>query len=207
MKVIGLTGSIGTGKSSVSKILNEDYNIPIIDADKISKEAVQKGSRGLNKIKDVFGSDYILDNGELNRHKMASLVFNDEKARLALNNIIHPEVTDKYNYLVNKYKQRDEKYVIYDCPLLIEEKLTNMVDVVMLVYTSQDIQIERIMLRDKVKKEQALMRIKAQMSSEDKMKYADIIIDNSSDFNDLKNNINKIYSSEFSKNNTCINIH
>ena len=113
MKVIGLTGSIGTGKSSVSKILNEDYNIPIIDADKISKEAVQKGSRGLNKIKDVFGSDYILDNGELNRPKMASLVFNDEKARLALNNIVHPEVTDKYNYLINKYKQRDEKYVIY----------------------------------------------------------------------------------------------
>lgn len=207
MKVIGLTGSIGTGKSSVSKILNEDYNIPIIDADKISKEAVQKGSRGLNKIKDVFGSDYILDNGELNRPKMASLVFNDEKARLALNNIVHPEVTDKYNYLVNKYKQRDEKYVIYDCPLLIEEKLNNMVDVVMLVYTSLDIQIKRIMLRDNVKKEQALMRIKAQMSTEDKMKYADIIIDNSSDFNNLKKNINKIYNSEFSKNNTCINMH
>ena len=93
---------------------------------------------------------------------MASLVFNDEKARLALNNIVHPLVTYKYNKLVNKYRQEDEKYVIYDCPLLIEEKLTNMVDVVMLVYTSLDIQIDRIMKRDNVKKEQALMRIKAQ---------------------------------------------
>ncbi len=207
MKVIGLTGSIGTGKSSVSKILNEDYNIPIIDADKISKEAVEKGSIGLSKIKDTFGSDYILNNGELNRPKMASLVFNDEKARLALNNIVHPLVTYKYNKLVNKYRQEDEKYVIYDCPLLIEEKLTNMVDVVMLVYTSLDIQIDRIMKRDNVKKEQALMRIKAQMPTQEKMKYANILVDNSFDFEELKNRINKIYNSEFSENNTCINIH
>lgn len=207
MKIIGLTGSIGTGKSSVSKIINEVYHIPIIDADKISKDAVKKGSEGLGKIKDAFGSDFILNNGELNRVKMAKLVFNDEHARNILNSIVHPQVNKQFASLIDKYKQEDKKYVVYDCPLLIEEELTNLVDVVMLVYAPIDVQIQRIIQRDNVSKEHALARIKSQMSSEDKLKYADIVLDNSGDFKMLNTTIKKIYESDFSKNNTCINIH
>ncbi|MCR2033811.1 dephospho-CoA kinase [Anaerofustis stercorihominis] len=207
MKIIGLTGSIGTGKSSASEILNKEFDIPIIDADKISREAVEKGSRGLSKIENEFGKEFITENGELNRIKMGALVFSDEKARFKLNDIVHPEVTNRFNELVNKYRNEEEPYVIYDCPLLIEEKLTGFVDVVMLIYTSFDIQLSRVMLRDKISKEDAVKRIEAQMSPEEKIKYADIVVDNNGNYSDLKENIKKVYQGKFSKNNTCINIH
>ncbi|WP_294467892.1 dephospho-CoA kinase [uncultured Anaerofustis sp.] len=207
MKIIGLTGSIGTGKSSASEILNKEFDIPIIDADKISREAVEKGSRGLSKIENEFGKEFITENGELNRIKMGALVFSDEKARLKLNDIVHPEVTNRFNELVNKYRNENKPYVVYDCPLLIEEKLTGFVDVVMLIYTSFDIQLSRVMLRDKISKEDAVKRIEVQMSPEEKIKYADIVVDNNGNYSDLKENIKKVYQGKFSKNNTCINIH
>lgn len=207
MKIIGLTGSIGTGKSSASEILNKEFDIPIIDADKISREAVEKGSRGLSKIENEFGKKFITENGELNRIKMGALVFSDEKARIKLNDIVHPEVTNRFNELVNKYRNENKPYVVYDCPLLIEEKLTGFVDVVMLIYTSFDIQLSRVMLRDKISKENAVKRIEAQMSPEEKIKYADIVVDNNGNYSDLKENIKKVYQGKFSKNNTCINIH
>lgn len=207
MKIIGLTGSIGTGKSSASEILNKEFDIPIIDADKISREAVEKGSRGLSKIENEFGKEFITENGELNRIKMGALVFSDEKARIKLNDIVHPEVTNRFNELVNKYRNENKPYVVYDCPLLIEEKLTGFVDVVMLIYTSFDIQLSRVMLRDKISKEDAVKRIEAQMSPEEKIKYADIVVDNNGNYSDLKENIKKVYQGKFSKNNTCINIH
>lgn len=207
MKIIGLTGSIGTGKSSASEILNKEFDIPIIDADKISREAVEKGSRGLSKIENEFGKEFITENGELNRIKMGALVFSDEKARIKLNDIVHPEVTNRFNELVNKYRNENKPYVVYDCPLLIEEKLMGFVDVVMLIYTSFDIQLSRVMLRDKISKENAVKRIEAQMSPEEKIKYADIVVDNNGNYSDLKENIKKVYQGKFSKNNTCINIH
>ena len=207
MKIIGLTGSIGTGKSSASEILNKEFDIPIIDADKISREAVEKGSRGLSKIENEFGKGFITENGELNRIKMGALVFSNEKARLKLNDIVHPEVTNRFNELVNKYRNENKPYVVYDCPLLIEEKLTGFVDVVMLIYTSFDIQLSRVMLRDKISKEDAVKRIEAQMSPEEKIKYADIVVNNNGNYSDLKENIKKVYQGKFSKNNTCINIH
>ena len=138
---------------------------------------------------------------------MGALVFSDEKARFKLNDIVHPEVTNRFNELVNKYRNEEEPYVIYDCPLLIEEKLTGFVDVVMLIYTSFDIQLSRVMLRDKISKEDAVKRIEAQMSPEEKIKYADIVVDNNGNYSDLKENIKKVYQGKFSKNNTCINIH
>ena len=207
MKIIGLTGSIGTGKRSASEILNKEFDIPIIDADKISREAVEKGSRGLNKIENEFGKEFITENGELNRIKMGALVFSDEKARIKLNDIVHPEVTNRFNELVNKYRNQEEPYVVYDCPLLIEEKLTGFVDVVMLIYTSYDIQLKRVMLRDKISKEDAIKRIEAQMSPGEKIKFSDIVVNNDGNYSELKDNIKKVYQSKFSKNNTCINIH
>jgi len=207
MKIIGLTGSIGTGKSSVSDILKRKYNIPIIDADKISKEAVMKGSLGLEKIKEAFGSEFILPNGELDRVKMGGLVFENKDARLKLNSIVHPEVKNRFDTLVKEYDDKGYSYVVYDCPLLIEENLMEFVDVVMLVYASFDIQLNRVIKRDKLEKEDALKRIYSQMSLKEKIKYADIIIDNDGDFNRLEEQIKIIYDSKFSKNNTCINMH
>ncbi|WP_290773992.1 dephospho-CoA kinase [Anaerofustis sp.] len=199
MKVIGLTGSIGTGKSTASKILKKEFDIPIIDADVISREAVQKGSIGILKIKDAFGSDFILNNGELNRVKMGNLVFNDNKARELLESIIHPVVMNRYDTLVRKYKEEGHSYVVYDCPLLIEEDLIGVVDVVMLIYSNKDIQLQRVMLRDNLTEEEALKRIYSQMSIDEKKRYADIVIDNSGTVESLREKIGYVYDNKFSK--------
>lgn len=196
MKVIGLTGSIGCGKSSVAKILNEEYNIPIIDADKISKQAVSKNSNGLKKIEEIFGEEYITKSGELNRIKMGDLVFSSQSDRIKLNNIIHPEVIKIFNKLKEQYLKEGHEYIIYDCPLLIEENLMDSVDIVMIVYANLNTQIDRIIHRDNISKNDARKRINSQMSIEDKKKYADILIDNNGDKERLQLVVREIYKNK-----------
>lgn len=178
-KVIGLTGGIACGKTTVSNILKE-LGAFIIDADKIAREVVKKGAPALGEIASEFGDSYLLTNGELNRKKMGELVFSDSEALTKLNKITHPKIVGKIQNEI-KWSKKNSNYrvIIVDAALLIENNLTELVDEVWLVTTSEHIQINRIMKRDSITKKEAKLRIDSQMTVEEKKKFADKIIDNS----------------------------
>lgn len=176
MLIIGLTGGIASGKSTVSKELAR-LGVAIHDADLVSRKVVAKGSEGLKEIVETFGQEYLTEDGELNRPKMAELVFNDNDARQKLNHIVHTAVRKDRAAFLEDHKE--DKVVVLDVPLLIENGLYKNVDKVWLVMVSEEEQVRRAMLRDNATEEQVRARINAQMSFSEKAKYADLIIDNS----------------------------
>lgn len=189
MKKIGLTGSIGSGKSSVSNIFMKN-NIKIIDADKIAREILDKGNT-LKEIVDYFGIEVLDSNNNLDRKKLGNLVFSDANKLDKLNDITHPKIKEEIQKKIDDYESIDEKIVILDIPLLIESHMTNMADLVLLITCNEDIQINRIMNRDNISKSEAIRRIKSQMNVEEKKKYADYIIDNSSTIEELEYSVKK----------------
>ncbi|MDU7036720.1 MAG: dephospho-CoA kinase, partial [Staphylococcus simulans] len=161
-KVIGLTGGIGTGKSTVSELLAV-HGFKIVDADIAAREAVEKGSEGLEQVRQVFGDEAIDENGEMNRKYVGEIVFNDDKMREKLNQIIHPIVRD----LMERQKEaylKEGFNVIMDIPLLFENNLQDTVDETWLVYASESIQVERLMERNDLTQEEAKARVYSQIS-------------------------------------------
>lgn len=187
MLVVGLTGSIGTGKSTVSNVL-KSKNINIIDADKISRE-ILNNTTALNEIFDYFGDEVKNSDGTLNRKKLGNIVFNDDVKLIKLNSITHPKIKKIIEGRINEYKNNKEKIVIVDAPLLIEAKFYDLVDKILLIICDEEVQIQRIIKRDNCSREDAIVRIKSQMSQEDKKTYADYIIDNSYDLEILNKQV------------------
>ncbi|HDZ5682244.1 TPA: dephospho-CoA kinase [Staphylococcus aureus] len=193
-KVIGLTGGIASGKSTVSELLSV-FGFKVVDADKAAREAVKKGSKGLAQVREVFGDEAIDENGEMNRRYMGDLVFNHPEKRLELNAIIHPIVRDimeeeKQEYLKQGYN------VIMDIPLLFENELENTVDEVWVVYTSESIQMDRLMQRNNLSLEDAKARVYSQISIDKKSRMADHVIDNLGDKLELKQNLERLLEME-----------
>ncbi|HDJ2890125.1 TPA: dephospho-CoA kinase [Staphylococcus aureus] len=193
-KVIGLTGGIASGKSTVSELLSV-FGFKVVDADKAAREAVKKGSKGLAQVREVFGDEAIDENGEMNRRYMGDLVFNHPEKRLELNAIIHPIVRDimeeeKQEYLKQGYN------VIMDIPLLFENELENTVDEVWVVYTSESIQMDRLMQRNNLSLEDAKARVYSQISIDKKSRMANHVIDNLGDKLELKQNLERLLEEE-----------
>ncbi len=193
-KVIGLTGGIASGKSTVSELLSV-FGFKVVDADKAAREAVKKGSKGLAQVREVFGDEAIDENGEMNRRYMGDLVFNHPEKRLELNAIIHPIVRDimeeeKQEYLKQGYN------VIMDIPLLFENELENTVDEVWVVYTFESIQMDRLMQRNNLSLEDAKARVYSQISIDKKSRMADHVIDNLGDKLELKQNLERLLEEE-----------
>ncbi|HCY6178000.1 TPA: dephospho-CoA kinase [Staphylococcus aureus] len=193
-KVIGLTSGIASGKSTVSELLSV-FGFKVVDADKAAREAVKKGSKGLAQVREVFGDEAIDENGEMNRRYMGDLVFNHPEKRLELNAIIHPIVRDimeeeKQEYLKQGYN------VIMDIPLLFENELENTVDEVWVVYTSESIQMDRLMQRNNLSLEDAKARVYSQISIDKKSRMADHVIDNLGDKLELKQNLERLLEEE-----------
>ncbi|ULG71298.1 dephospho-CoA kinase [Macrococcus brunensis] len=189
MSVIGLTGGIASGKSTVSRLLAA-HGFVIVDADIAARQAVAKGSEGLRQVETIFGPEAIKD-GEMNRSYIGQQIFHDEEKRLALNGIIHPIVRE----IMEEEKQSAlaaGKPVIMDIPLLYENKLEETVDAVWVVYVTKEVQLERLMKRNDLDKEAALARIASQLSIEDKKERADVVIDNNGTLLDLERRINEI---------------
>lgn len=190
MEVIGLTGGIASGKSTVSKILKR-LGAVIIDADIVSREIMLKGNSAYNKIVEYFGIFILKENGEIDRKKLGNIVFADKEKLLKLNEITHPVIIEEIKEKIKTEKEKKrEKAVVLDAALLIEMKMHKMVDEVWLVVVDSKTQIKRVMERDKLSYEDAVNRIKSQMSLEDKMKYADFIINNCKDFNAIEKQVN-----------------
>ncbi len=184
MLVIGLTGNIGCGKSSLSQIFAQQ-NIKIIDADIIARE-IYNDEKLLSEIYKVFGSNIKNNDGSLNRKALGRIVFNDDEKLIQLNKMTHPLIRQRVSDKIDEYKNQNKEMVILDAALLVESDYLNFIDKLLVVICNEDIQIERIKQRDNCSKEEALSRIKSQMSQEEKVKYADYIIDNSGTIEDLR---------------------
>ncbi|MBS4191567.1 dephospho-CoA kinase [Bacillus sp. FJAT-49705] len=176
--IIGLTGGIASGKSTVSSLLI-DKGITVIDADLEARLAVEKGEEAYDEIIAHFGNHILLEDGSIDRGKLGSIIFHNESQRLRLNNIVHPAVRKRMLAKKDQAIANGEKLVILDIPLLFESKLTYMVDKTILVFVDEYNQLERLMKRNQLSKEEALARINSQMPLKDKIQLADAVIDNS----------------------------
>ncbi|MGA4513470.1 dephospho-CoA kinase [Staphylococcus caledonicus] len=189
-KVIGLTGGIATGKSTVSELLTA-FGFKVVDADIASRKAVAKGSKGLEQVREQFGDEAITSEGEMDRKYMGDLVFNQPEKRLELNAIVHPIVREIMEEEKQRYLQQGYN-VIMDIPLLFENELQDTVDEVWLVYTSESIQIDRLMERNDLSLEDAKARVYSQISIDKKSRMADHVIDNLGDKLELKQNLERL---------------
>ncbi|CQR48102.1 Dephospho-CoA kinase [Paraliobacillus sp. PM-2] len=190
-KIIGLTGGIASGKSTVSNMLRK-RGIPIIDADRIAKEAVEPNQKAYRQIVATFGASILQKDGQLDRKKLGNIVFANECKRQQLNEIVHPQVRkvmlDKRDQLI-KQKQ---PIIVLDIPLLFESNLEDLVDLVIVVYSHPDIQLERLMKRNQLSREEAQKRIHSQLSIRKKAELADLVIDNNGSIEDTKEQCEKI---------------
>ncbi len=175
--VIGLTGSIGTGKSTIAKMF-QARNIPVIDADLIAREVVEPGKEAYRKIVEAFGEEVLQEDRSLDRKKLGALVFSDDTKRERLNAIVHPAIRKEMLAQRDRYIAEDAACVVLDIPLLYESKLTHFVEKVIVVYTEPDVQLQRILERDSISEKEALQRIRSQIDVKEKAKWADAVIDN-----------------------------
>lgn len=189
--VVGLTGGIASGKSTVSNLLKEK-GYTVIDADLEARLAVEVGAPAYNEIVNEFGKEILLENGEINRAKLGEIIFNDEKKRLKLNSIVHPDVRRRMREKMEAATERGEELVVLDIPLLFESKLTTMVEKTLLVYVDEATQLKRLMERNQYTKEEALARIKSQMPLKDKRALSDVIVDNNGTIENTKKQVEQI---------------
>ncbi len=192
--VIGLTGGIASGKSTVSNMLKE-MNITVIDADVEARLAVEKGEPAYQRIVAEFGDDILLDTEEIDRVKLGSIIFHNAEKRQLLNSIVHPEVRKRMNNQVEAARVRGEQVIVLDIPLLFESKLTHMVEKTILVYVDRDIQLKRLMERNDLSMEDAEARIKSQMPLSEKVALADAIIDNNGPIAESKKQVIEVLKS------------
>lgn len=185
MLVVGLTGNIGCGKSSLSNIFREDFKIDIIDADIISRN-IFKDELLLDQVFKVFGESIKNSDNTLNRKKLGRIVFNDDEKLVQLNNLTHPKIKEQIIDSVELIRKKGKNIVIIDAALLVEGNYLDLIDKLLVVYCKEDVQIQRIINRDLCSKEEALSRINSQLSQEEKINYADYKIDNSGSYDELK---------------------
>lgn len=185
---IGLTGGIGTGKSTVSDILKrEKYNV--IDADTIAKDVLEKNPQILEMVRTQFGAGFFDWRGEFRRKEFGNHIFRFPKQRIKYESIVMPYIKQTIEEEIKSYEQKGEKIIIIDAPTLIENNLHTEMDYVILVVTDNSVQLQRVMSRDKLTKVEAVSRINSQMPMEEKKEFANIIIDNNNDLIDTQKQV------------------
>ncbi len=190
--VIGLTGGAGSGKSEASLFLAE-LGAYVVDADQVSREVISR-PEVQNEIKEVFPQ--VFENGVLNRQILRDLIFSSREDREKLNEILHPRIFDK---MVERIGERKDRICVLTAPLLIETGLHHTVDEIWVIDVSPEIQIKRLMERDKISKEKAEAMIKSQMSGEERRAYADQIIHNNGTLGEFKLSLEKKWQAFLSR--------
>jgi len=180
MKVIGLTGSIGSGKSTVANIMRQ-MGVAILCADTAAKKVVEKGATAYKKIIKTFGQKVVNKDKSLNRTRLGEIVFSSEAKRKVLNSIVHPEVINELKKEISRMETLQRKVVVLDIPLLYEEGLEELCHKVVVVYAPEPMMEKRIFLRDNLARDEIRKRIASQLSIEEKKKRANYVIDNSAD--------------------------
>ena len=197
---IGLTGSIACGKSTIGRLLKEEGFL-VIDADQISRKAVEPGSEALQQIQQYFGKDFLLEDGNLNRQKMREHIFQHKDAKAKLESFIHPHIAQLYKETVEN-SQLKFPFWFYEASLLIELNRQKSFFKIWVADCPHEIQVKRLMKRDSIDSELAEKMIQSQMSSEEKKKHASLVVDTNKSLEDLKLEIemlSKILKKEISR--------
>ena len=189
--IIGLTGSIASGKSTVAKML-EKYRFPIVDADQVARLVVEPGEPALTEIVAAFGEEILLEDGSLNRKKLGNLIFHDPSKRAILNGIIHPAIRKEMLRQRDEWLNNGAEVVIMDIPLLFESKLQHFVEKILVVSLSEEKQLERLMERNQLSEEEARERISSQLPLSVKEEGADAVIYNESTLEKTEQQLNYI---------------
>ncbi len=186
--ILGVTGGIGSGKSTVSSILKE-LGAVVIDADVISREVVEPGKKALEELTQAFGKDILDAWGQLNRKELAARVFNDEKKLKILNSIVHKYVAQKIKENVEEQLLKRTKVIVIDAPIPIKNGFLDLCDEVWTVFALTEIRVERIIKRNGMTYEEAVSRIQSQISDEEYLKIANTVINNNDDVTLLRQEV------------------
>jgi dephospho-CoA kinase len=190
---IGLTGGIGSGKSTVSNILRES-GISIVDADIIAREVIENYPVIIEKIKHIFSEKFIDISGKLKRREFGNYIFSNEVERSKYETIIIPFIKKEILKKVEELEQKHEKICVIDGATLIENGFCSYLDEMLLVWVNKGVQINRVKNRDELTESQVLDRINSQMSLEEKKKYADFVLDNSNTLDETKTQLKDIFT-------------
>jgi dephospho-CoA kinase len=190
---VGLTGSIGVGKSFVTAVLGE-LGCHVTDADTVARNVVEPGSPGLKSVVAAFGPDVLQADGTLDRKRLGQVVFGDENKRQQLNAILHPFIIAKQDEQMLEWEKRDPTGIgVVDAALMIESGGYKRFDKLIVVHCNPEVQIERLIARDGFSREEAERRIRSQMPQDEKMKYADYLIDTSDGFEPTRKQTEDLY--------------
>lgn len=190
---IGLTGGIAAGKSTVSRMLTE-RGAALVDLDQIAREVVNPGQEPLRLIAERFGPAVLNEDGTLNRARLGEIVFSDEAERKALEAIVHPAIREQMLARMEAFqRERPERLIVVDVPLLYESGLQSYFEQIMVVYVPRSVQLERLMKRNGLAEAEANRRIDAQMDIEEKRRMADIVIDNSESLEETERQVERFW--------------
>ncbi|QFQ02229.1 Dephospho-CoA kinase [Corynebacterium urogenitale] len=192
MLKIGLTGGIGSGKSTVSKKLDE-LGAFVVDADKIAREIVEPGEPALAELEEAF-EGVVLEDGTLNRQELARQAFATPEATQKLNSITHPRIRERTNELFREAEAEGEEVLVYDMPLLIENGEADRVDHVLVVDAPDEVRVQRLVEYRNLDEDDARARIRAQIDRETRLAVADTVLDNSGDIEDLLEQVERFWA-------------
>ncbi len=191
--VVGLTGGIGTGKSTVAKMM-QDLGAYLIDFDKIARQVVEPGKPAWKQIVDYFGKEILLEDGTINRKKLSEIVFSDLEKKKKLERFVHPRIYEEFIRQINEIVKKDpDAIILADVPLLIELNHQYRFHKVIVVYASRQTQIKRLMQRDGITKEHAENIIKAQLPIDEKIGYADFVINNEGSIEETRRQVIEVW--------------
>jgi dephospho-CoA kinase len=192
MKVIGLTGGIGSGKSTVSQFLAE-LGAVIIDADKIGHEAFKPNTEVWQKIVDAFGRQVLTTNDEIDRKKLGDIVFGNPELLSRLNQIMHPQMYKIAKAQIEEYSRQGAKVVVLEAPILLEADWTSLVDEVWVTVAPESTVFKRLEERNRLSPTESLARIHSQLSSDEQVKHANVVIDTDCSLSELKAKVTKLW--------------
>lgn len=191
MLLVGLTGGIGSGKSTVARLL-ERRGAAVIDADQLAREAVAKGTPGFDRVVDAFGRGVVSPDGELDRSALANRIFSDPAQKAALEAIVHPEVARRFSDQVEAFRATD-RIVVYVTPLLVELGLAPAFDVVVVVTASPHLRVSRVASDRGLSPEEVRGRLAVQATDEQRAEVADVLIDNDGSLADLEPQVDSLW--------------
>jgi dephospho-CoA kinase len=190
---VGLTGSIATGKSFVSGVL-AGLGCRVVDADELARRVVEPGTEGLRAVVEEFGAEVLGDDGRLDRARLGALVFGDARRRERLNAILHPLIIAEQDALLRRWEEEEPRGVgVVDAALMIESGGYKRFDRLVVVHCRPELQLERLMRRNRLSREEAERRIAAQMPQEEKLRYADFTVDTSGSFEETRARTEEVY--------------
>lgn len=191
--LLGVTGGIASGKTMVAKML-EKLGAPLIDFDLLARQVVEPGKPAFKEIVDYFGKQILQEDGTLDRKKLSKIIFQDPRKRKKLESLTHPPIYEAFLKQVNAIADKDPAAIIQAVvPLLIEKSLQSMFDKVLVVYVPQEQQIERLTRRDSISKEEAAHMLRAQLPIDEKLQYADFVVNNEGPMEETKKQVEEVW--------------